>query len=526
MQESTKSRLIVFSRLWAIPTVLCVLLSIAAVIACMNEHKGWMGLAVLGTLLMLAILVCQLIAAIILRRWWHVAGSAFGILASVFVIASSIVALAAGQYRPPVMNNTDDDDSSWSLFEDTASFSHSDDQLSCHIVALVPDAGLRQAVGEWLSAQMGDRYSGDMTDIQALVDFYGKDHLDSLRHIYADGVPEWAELSYDVEMDRVFETDKVITYSLTITLDLGGVHPTTQKIGATFSKEDGSRQTWDIVRNDCKPQVCDIAREMLKDYFNAETDLDLMKNLQGVEDVAQIPLPVTPPYMTVEGFVFIYQQYEVAAYAMGMPSDVIPYETLRPYLTEHAQELIPEDYSFPVAFMGKSPTISEFLVAICSQEDPGELLSYIKSQWKGYRQGHQYAGHFTVDESHGYISYDHEKEHVASGAHTGFTEFCCWRCDDGRHFVVATNTSTFVDGVVVDNQFTGITFYLYDTKTSHMVIVSAESLGVGWPDVNAIISYSLPVEGKDIKAVANDPEKGECHFMYEWNGEGFEEVKE
>ena len=69
MQESTKSRLTVFSRLWAIPMVLCVLLCVAAVIAGMNGRTHWMGLSVLGTVLMVIILLAQLVAAAVIRRW-------------------------------------------------------------------------------------------------------------------------------------------------------------------------------------------------------------------------------------------------------------------------------------------------------------------------------------------------------------------------------------------------------------------------------------------------------------------------
>lgn len=518
MQESTKSRLIVFARLWAIPMVLCVLFSIAAVIAAIHEHKGWMGLAVLGTVLTLIVLFCQVVAAIVLRRWWHVVGSVMSIAVSLFVITCSIVGLAAGQYRPPVINDADGSDYTWSLAEDTVSYSQADGQIACNIVALVPQKELRQAVGQWLSTSMGNRYKGDMTDIQAMVDFYGKNHLDTLRSVYADGVPDWAELSYEVSMENLFETDKVVTYTLTITTDLGGAHPTTQELGATFSKEDGSQLTWDMVRSDCKSQVRYMVRDMLKDYFNAKTDRALMDYLQGVDDVTNIPLPVTPPYMTVEGFMIVYQQYEIAAYAMGMPGDVLPYEQLKPCLTEQAQALIPEDYSYPVAFKGKSPAISDYLVAIGSCEDPGELMAHIREQWEKYCQGQSYDGRFTVDYSHGYLRYDHEKV----GNHTGFTEFCYWKCDDGKHHIVAMTTSFFADGVLIDNQFSGITFFLYNMKTHRMVIVNDERLGVVRPDVNAVMTYALPVNGKDIKAAADDPEQGKCHFVYEWNGEDFD----
>ena len=320
--------------------VLFVLLSVAAVVAAMNGHKGWMGLAVVVSVLMLIVQVAQLVSAIVVRRWWCVAGAVIGVGVSIFVALTSIVALGAGQWHAPYVHEQEDMEAA---VADTLSFSQADGQMACSIVALMPGEDVRQAVGEWLSAQFGNTYTGDMTDIQALVDFYGKSHMDSLRVVFEDGVPDFAELCYDASMELLFEDDKVVTYGLTITLDLGGAHPTTREVGATFNKEDGKQLTWDIVRSDSQTQLRDMVRGMLKDYFNAKSDDELMEYLQGVDDVATIPLPETPPYMTEEGITLIYQQYEIAAYAAGMPSAVIPYEQLKPCLTEYAQELVPEE---------------------------------------------------------------------------------------------------------------------------------------------------------------------------------------
>lgn len=120
MQESTKSRLIVFSRLWAVSMVLFVLLAVAAVIAGMNEHRGWMGLAVLGTVLMLIVQLAQLVSAIIVRRWWCVAGAVIGVAVSIFVALTSIVALGAGQWRAPEIH---DQENSSVMVADTVCFS-------------------------------------------------------------------------------------------------------------------------------------------------------------------------------------------------------------------------------------------------------------------------------------------------------------------------------------------------------------------------------------------------------------------
>lgn len=57
-------------------------------------------------------------------------------------------------------------------------------------------------------------------------------------------------------------------------------------------------------------------------------------------DDETVPFPVWTPHPTEEGLCFVYQQYEIAAYAMGMPSFIIPYDALRPYLTPEAADLL------------------------------------------------------------------------------------------------------------------------------------------------------------------------------------------
>lgn len=335
MKELSKSKLTIFSRLWVVSVILFAALCIVGVIGGMNENKNMMGISMVGTCLMFLIMVCQLVTSIIIRRWWCMAGCVFGILVSLFFMGVSIVALAAGQYRPPVMEAKVSE-------TDSVFYSYKNDRISCSIVALVPVDGVDTEFNEWLSKELGGGYKGDRGGLQAMIDYYGEAHTDSLRSILKDGVPDYAELNYEATMDKIYESDKVVTYTLTTYLDFGGAHPLTRETGATFSKEDGKLMTWDIVRSDRKAELNDVLKDMLKTYFDAGSDRKLADFLQGVKSVSELPLPSTSPYMTEKGYVVIYQQYEIAPYAMGMPGDTIPYNTLSPCLTEEAQKLIPE----------------------------------------------------------------------------------------------------------------------------------------------------------------------------------------
>jgi hypothetical protein len=212
--------------------------------------------------------------------------------------------------------------------------------MECKVYAQQPEERLRLAVGEWLDEQLGGYYRGDATDLRALVDFYGKSITDTLRNELTD-LPEGVIVEYDARMEKVFETDKVVTYTLQTFINLGGAHPSSGEQGVTFRKSDGRRLTWDIVRHRFEYDFNEVLKESLKAYFNAKTDKDLEQMLFDGNNIYGLPLPKTPPFFMENGVGFIYQQYEIAAYAMGMPGDTIPYERIKPFMTEWAKRLIP-----------------------------------------------------------------------------------------------------------------------------------------------------------------------------------------
>ena len=53
-----------------------------------------------------------------------------------------------------------------------------------------------------------------------------------------------------------------------------------------------------------------------------------------------IPLPAWTPYPDGDALTFVYQQYEIACYADGMPSFTLPLEEIDPYLTPAARRLL------------------------------------------------------------------------------------------------------------------------------------------------------------------------------------------
>jgi len=222
---------------------------------------------------------------------------------------------------------------------DSVVFNLENDSLRCYLNIAVAEPELALPVGEWIDEMLGGYFPGDARQTQALTDFYGNALADTLRQAASEsfaGVP----MEFEAKVEKVFETDKLVTYTLTNYYGLGGAHPSSGYYGATFRKSDGRRLGWEIVRQYCHYGLTQLFAQQLKDYFGAESDDDLQQYIWEKYAPYDLPDPQTPPIFTAEGIAFVYQQYEIAAYAMGMPDGTIAYDSIRPMLTGWAKQLI------------------------------------------------------------------------------------------------------------------------------------------------------------------------------------------
>lgn len=230
---------------------------------------------------------------------------------------------------------------------DSVVFALDNELLTSRIRTEVPQQSLALAVGEWLDEALGGYYDGDARDMKTMVDFYGRAISDTLaanaRSMMEDGMQPYAKMGFEAEMTKLYETDAFVTYALSTYYDLGGAHPSSGYEGATFRKSDGRRLSWDIVRHYMRYSLNEVLKKSLMGYFGVQTDEELEETLQvqGIS-VYSIPLPAAPPYFLENGVAYTYQQYEIVSYAMGMPSDVIPYDQMEPLLTGWAKRLIPQ----------------------------------------------------------------------------------------------------------------------------------------------------------------------------------------
>jgi hypothetical protein len=191
-----------------------------------------------------------------------------------------------------------------------------------------------------LDSNMQGSYDGDLSDGQKMVDYYFdlkykefKSGHDMMAENMMGDVPTFAS---ETEIRYLYETDKFVTYEYKKYEDMGGAHGGTVITGMTFRKSDGRRVDWDLFTRSMQ----DVIKKGLKKYFEANTDEEMEKFLT-LEHTFLLPLPANPPVFIKEGVSFTYQQYEIAAYAAGLPSFILPYDEAKALMNTTGKNLLP-----------------------------------------------------------------------------------------------------------------------------------------------------------------------------------------
>ena len=211
---------------------------------------------------------------------------------------------------------------------------------------------LMNAIREYISESLGisyagelennmqGSYDGDLSNGQKMIDYYFdlkykefKKAHDLMAENMTGDVPTFAS---ETEIHYLYETDKFVTYEMKKYEDMGGAHGGTFISGMTFRKSDGRRVEWDLFTKSMQ----DVIKKGLKKYFEVNTDEELENSL-SLENTYMLPLPATPPVFTKEGVLFTYQQYEIAAYAAGLPSFIVPYDEAKSLMNTTGKNLLP-----------------------------------------------------------------------------------------------------------------------------------------------------------------------------------------
>ena len=219
-------------------------------------------------------------------------------------------------------------------------------------------------IGSYEEERLFPAFEGDFSKTESLVMYYRDKALEAIgqlsqedydervnsieendgltdgqrKEILAD-MPGW---EYDFSLLKDRETDKYVVFLSQDYVYLGGAHGgVVGRGGLTFDKKEGALVE-KMVDSASLDAVQPLLRKGLSRYFSdneMEVAPEELDNILFLE-TGVIPFPAWTPYPSEEGLVFTYQQYEIAAYAAGMPEFTVPYADILPYLTPEAKALL------------------------------------------------------------------------------------------------------------------------------------------------------------------------------------------
>lgn len=199
-----------------------------------------------------------------------------------------------------------------------------------------------------------ESYKGDLANGNLVIEKYCKDNFAYLKSQMKDlkeADPRAnANMSYDIRLNKEAETDSYVTYHCLSYAYLAGAHGSTFEGSFNIVKATGKKlsQVVDTARvKDLQP----ILRKGVLSYLNQQSGNESQtENEEQITDAQLndylfiengiIPLPSSSPYLAKDGVHFIYQQYEIGPYAMGLVSFTVPLEKIKPYLTAEALKLL------------------------------------------------------------------------------------------------------------------------------------------------------------------------------------------
>lgn len=197
--------------------------------------------------------------------------------------------------------------------------------------------------------------SGD-TFGEAYVNTYGRWGLDRMAEDIRDMAGNGYEGSFlnHLSIELVEQTEERLTFLEHYEVYTGGAHGGYMVSGATFRRSDGKRFGWEMFDHEKRAELVELMKKGLMAYFNQEAEekiytdsalfdhLILFDNPETPDNELEfgLPLPATEPWISNNGVEFIYQQYEIAAYACGMPCVTLPFDALKDILTPEGRKFV------------------------------------------------------------------------------------------------------------------------------------------------------------------------------------------
>ncbi len=219
-----------------------------------------------------------------------------------------------------------------------------------------PSGGVPRLVDStrvWIAEQMGYDDTARLTDGRVFASAVGKASMESARTDFEDFAQDEAmgddfsvTYEYAYSFAPIFSTDSILTYNFSGYVYTAGAHGNSVRMGQTFAVSSGKRLGLaEMFMPEATARLTDLVRDGLRNqYFGATATGGEAISLEDALLISpdELPLPACPPLCIDTGVVFIYQQYEIAPYAAGMPTCVLPYEALRPLMRPGVIGLLPQ----------------------------------------------------------------------------------------------------------------------------------------------------------------------------------------
>ena len=190
-------------------------------------------------------------------------------------------------------------------------------------------------------------FKGKAGNGKAVADFFAKAYADQLKKSYDEILKlnedreAPAPYSFDISLKKSCETGKYVTYNVFSYSYLGGAHGSSMQYALNIAKSTG-KAVGTVIDNSMTKAMQKLLRHGVAEYFKAQGETIADKDLDDhlFIDNGIIPLPAYNPELTPEGLRFVYQQYEIGPYAIGMVTFTVPYDKVKPFMTGEALELL------------------------------------------------------------------------------------------------------------------------------------------------------------------------------------------
>ena len=202
-----------------------------------------------------------------------------------------------------------------------------------------------------LKAALSERYKipvAQITDGKTFANKLANKNVADLKKKFVEDFEEddmIPELYLNNTVEKVYETDKIVTVMYGGNVFYGGAHDDYFGAGVTYRKSDGRAFGVDILEEGAWDQIQDKVAAGLRKYFDVKNNKELADELMGDGIICTnsdffIFMPDNPPFVDNGELVFLYSTYEIASFAAGMPEVRIPLKDVMQYLSADFAALV------------------------------------------------------------------------------------------------------------------------------------------------------------------------------------------